>query len=46
MLRFEGGALAIAITITVAACSSISTVRVQPESLAVGPHMRPRSRAA
>ena len=31
-------ALAIAVT---AACSSISTVRVQPESLAVGPHLRP-----
>jgi hypothetical protein len=39
MLRLGGSALAIAIT--VAACSSISTVRVQPESLAVGPHLRP-----
>jgi hypothetical protein len=39
MLRLAGGALAIAVTL--AACSSISTVRVQPESLAVGPHMRP-----
>ena len=27
--------------ITLAACSSISTVRVQPESVYVGPHLRP-----
>jgi hypothetical protein len=26
---------------TVAACSSVGTVRVQPESLYVGPHLRP-----
>jgi hypothetical protein len=31
--------LVLAITIT--ACSSISTVRVQPESVYVGPHLRP-----
>jgi hypothetical protein len=27
--------------ITLAACSSVSTVRVQPESVYVGPHLRP-----
>lgn len=31
--------LSIAIAIT--ACSSVSTVRVQPESMYVGPHLRP-----
>ena len=34
------GALS-AIAITLAACSSISTVRVQPESVFVAPHLRP-----
>jgi hypothetical protein len=36
----RGGALA-TVAATVAACSSISTVRVQPESMYVGPHMHP-----
>ena len=31
----------VAASITLAACSSISTVRVQPESVYVGPHLRP-----
>jgi hypothetical protein len=30
-----------AVVATLAACSSISTVRVQPETLYVGPHLRP-----
>jgi len=29
------------LAITLAACSSVSTVRVQPESVYVGPHLRP-----
>ena len=33
--------LGIMFVLTVAACSSISTVRVQPESVYVGPHLRP-----
>ena len=31
----------VAVLVTAAACSSISTVRVQPESVYVGPHLRP-----
>src|SRR5881397_976132 len=31
----------VASAVTLAACSSISTVRVQPESVYVGPHLRP-----
>jgi hypothetical protein len=31
----------LAICVTVAACSSISTVRVQPDNVFVGPHLRP-----
>jgi hypothetical protein len=31
----------LAICITAMACSSVSTVRVQPESLYAGPHLRP-----
>ena len=31
----------LAICATVAACSSVSTVRVQPETVYVGPHLRP-----
>ncbi|MEO8841501.1 MAG: hypothetical protein ABI591_07665 [Kofleriaceae bacterium] len=34
-------ALGIMFVLTVTACSSISTVRVQPESVYVGPHLRP-----
>ena len=30
-----------AAAITLAACSSVSTVRIQPESVYVGPHLRP-----
>jgi hypothetical protein len=30
-----------ALTLALAACSSVSMVRVQPESVAVGPHLRP-----
>lgn len=30
-----------AVTVVAAACSSVSTVRVQPESLYVGPKLRP-----
>lgn len=33
--------LLVAAAITLAACSSISTVRVQPENVYVGPHLRP-----
>ena len=33
--------LGIMFVLTVAGCSSISTVRVQPESVYVGPHLRP-----
>lgn len=33
--------LALVFAITLAACSSISTVRVQPESVSVGPHLKP-----
>ncbi|HUJ59729.1 MAG TPA: hypothetical protein VLX92_14595 [Kofleriaceae bacterium] len=32
---------AVAVAITLAACSSVQTVRVQSESVYVGPHMRP-----
>jgi len=35
------GWLAAAIVAGAAACSSISTVRVQPENVYVGPHLRP-----
>jgi hypothetical protein len=34
-------ALFVAIAITLAACSSVSTVRVQAESVFAGPHLRP-----
>ena len=34
-------ALAIVTVVAMAACSSVSTVRVQPEALYVGPRMRP-----
>src|SRR5260370_37882019 len=40
-LRRAATAIAIAIAITLASCSSVSTVRVQPESVYVGPHLRP-----
>jgi hypothetical protein len=33
--------LLVAAMITLAACSSVQTVRVQPESVYVGPHLRP-----
>jgi hypothetical protein len=33
--------LGIMFVLTLAACSSITTVRVQPESVYVGPHLRP-----
>ena len=33
--------LALAALVTASACSSVSTVRVQPESLYVGPNLRP-----
>ncbi|HEX4455427.1 MAG TPA: hypothetical protein VH143_31425 [Kofleriaceae bacterium] len=33
-------ALAVATAITFGACSSVSTVRVQPEMVAAGPHLR------
>jgi hypothetical protein len=33
--------LALAAVLATAACSSISTVRVQPEAVYVGPHLRP-----
>ena len=33
--------LLVAAAITLAACSSVSTVRVQPENVYVGPHLRP-----
>jgi hypothetical protein len=33
--------IALAAVLATAACSSISTVRVQPESVYVGPHLRP-----
>jgi hypothetical protein len=35
------GRAVVAAAITCAACSSVSTVRVQPESLYAGPHLRP-----
>jgi hypothetical protein len=31
----------LAICVTAVACSSVSTVRIQPESVYVGPHLRP-----
>jgi hypothetical protein len=31
----------LAICVTAMACSSVSTVRIQPENLYVGPHLRP-----
>jgi hypothetical protein len=34
-------AIAAVVTCALAACSSITTTRVQPESVAVGPHLRP-----
>jgi len=34
-------ALLVAIAITFGACSSVSTVRVQPETVFAGPHLRP-----
>ena len=39
MIGLRGAANAIAITL--AACSSISTVRIQPESVYAGPRLRP-----
>jgi hypothetical protein len=33
--------IALVVVLATAACSSISTVRVQPESVYVGPHLRP-----
>ena len=41
MSRVLRGLVAASITLALAACSSISTVRVQPESVYVGPHLRP-----
>jgi hypothetical protein len=35
------GRTIVAIAITLAACSSVSTVRVQPDNVYVGPHLRP-----
>ena len=35
------GRVLVAAAITLAGCSSVSTVRVQPESVYVGPHLRP-----
>jgi hypothetical protein len=35
------GRVVVAAAIALVACSSVSTVRVQPESLYVGPHLRP-----
>jgi hypothetical protein len=35
------GVLRLALATTIAACSSISTVRVQPETVFAGPHLRP-----
>lgn len=40
MIWMRGLVLA-AVTVVAAACSSVTTVRVQPESVAVGPNMRP-----
>jgi hypothetical protein len=40
MLWFRGLALA-TVTMIAVACSSVSTVRVQPDNLYVGPNMRP-----
>lgn len=40
MAWLRRGGLAICVTCAIA-CSSISTVRVQPDSLYVGPHLRP-----
>ena len=34
-------AVLVAIAITLGACSSVSTVRVQPETVFAGPHLRP-----
>ena len=34
-------AVVVAAFVTSAACSSISTTRIQPESVSVGPHLRP-----
>jgi hypothetical protein len=33
--------ISVAIAIAITACSSVSTVRVQPETVHVGPHLRP-----
>lgn len=33
--------ISVAIAIAITACSSVSTVRVQPETVQVGPHLRP-----
>jgi hypothetical protein len=41
MTSLRGSALRVAIAITLAACSSVSTVRVQPENVYAGPHLRP-----
>jgi hypothetical protein len=41
MISLRDSALGLAIAITLAACSSVSTVRVQPENVYAGPHLRP-----
>src|SRR5579871_5628059 len=41
MGRLRRDACAVVAAITLAACSSISTVRVQPENVHVGAHLRP-----
>lgn len=41
MHRLRSLALAAAVAASGAACSSISTVRVQPDNVYVGPHLRP-----
>ena len=41
MAWLRHGMLAICITAMVCSCSSVSTVRVQPDSVYAGPHLRP-----
>jgi hypothetical protein len=40
-MSWVGRLVLVAVTCVAAACSSVSTVRVQPESLYVGPKLRP-----
>jgi len=40
MASLRARALGIAIAIAIAGCSSVSTVRVQPENVYAGPHLR------